>query len=99
MSWLSGGSSRQHALGLGVVQSLVLATCPLWPSAVIADVGHEHPEPLFAVTYVSAILLGLLVAGFVIVRLQRRARNPHTGLRRPLKARRARGPLSLRPRR
>jgi hypothetical protein len=63
------------------------------PATALADDGHPDDDSVFGVVYIGMFLVADVVVLVIILQLQRRARNPSTGLSRPVKRRRARGPL------
>lgn len=77
---------------LATLTLLLELSAPL--SVVVADTGHSEHESLFGVFYVGFFFAAVAVGLVIIFRIQRRSRNPHTGLPRPVKPRRARGPIS-----
>ena len=75
-------------------QILVGVSWTALPSSAFAGIAHAEDETtLFGVLYLSGFVLVGVVAAVIILWLQRRARNPSTGLPRPVKRRRAKGPL------
>ena len=77
-----------------ISQILVGVSWTASPSSALAGIAHAEDEiTLFGVLYLSGFVLAGVVAAVIILWLQRRARNPSTGLPRPIKRRRAKGPL------
>ena len=75
----------------GVV--LLLPLVSVLPAVGGALGDHSGDDVLFGVVYISMFFLAAAAVWVVIYRIQRGARNRHTGLPRPIKRRRARGPL------
>ena len=64
------------------------------PLLAWADTGHGEDEiTLFNILYLGGFVLATVIAAIVIIWLQRRERNPSTGLPRPIRRRRVKGPL------
>jgi MFS family permease len=79
----------QHAR---VVAHVLLAVA-FWVSPVLAHEGDQTEGLQWTIVVTitaTAIMLGFLIAGWIS---SRRERNPHTKLSRPIRRRRARGPL------
>jgi peptidoglycan/LPS O-acetylase OafA/YrhL len=77
----------------GAAILLLAAMLSLSPSLALADDGHSDNDSMFGVVYIGMFFVVAVVALLIILQLQRRARNPHTGLLRPVKRRRVRGPI------
>ena len=82
------------ALGPSLFRLLVVLLCVTQPLLAWADTGHGEDEiTLFSILYLGGFVLATVIAAIVIIWLQRRERNPSTGLPRPIRRRRAKGPL------
>jgi peptidoglycan/LPS O-acetylase OafA/YrhL len=95
-----GAPADEAIIPVGVL----LATCAamilvlaamlfLSPAVALADDGHSDDDSVFGLVYIGIFFVAAVVALVIILQLQRRARNPSTGLPRRVKRRRARGPL------
>jgi protein-S-isoprenylcysteine O-methyltransferase Ste14 len=73
--------------------AIVLVAVILFVSPTVAHDGHWDEDSTFGVLYISLFFIAAAVALVIIFRIQRGARNRHTGLPRPIKRRRVRGPL------
>jgi peptidoglycan/LPS O-acetylase OafA/YrhL len=72
---------------------LLAAMLSISAAVALADDGHSDDDSVFGVVYIGMLLVADVVVLVIILQLQRPARNPHTGLPRPVKRRRVRGPL------
>ena len=77
-----------HAAGV-----LLVAVLSISPALAQAIDGDSDGDLLFGVLYISLFVLVATAGSIIIYQMRRRARNQHTGLPRPIKRRRARGPL------
>ena len=87
-------SLRGTGAAAWIVQSLVIASSIVIPASILADTGHPEEGSLFGMFYVGGLLAATTLAVIIIAWLRRRDRNPSTGLPRPVRRRRARGPLT-----
>ena len=72
---------------------LLFASPAISPAIAQAMDSDSEGDLLFGRVYISLYVLAATAASLIIHRMRRRARNRHTGLPRPIKRRRARGPL------
>jgi len=72
---------------------LLVATPAISRAIAQAMDGDSDGDVLFGAVYVSVCVLAVTAGSIIIHRMRRRARNRHTGLPRPIKRRRVRGPL------
>lgn len=75
------------------VRVLLLALLSISPALAQASDSETNGDLPFVVVYVGLSVLAATAGSIVIYRMRRRTRNRHTGLPRPIKRRRARGPL------
>ena len=76
---------------------LLAAMLSVSTAIALADDGHSDGDSIFGIVYVSLFFAAAAIGLIIIVLTQRTARNRHTGLPRPIKRRRARGPLKTGP--
>ena len=76
---------------------LLAAMFSVLAATVAADDGHSDGDSVFGIVYISLFFAAVAIGLIIIVWSQRGARNRHTGLPRPIKRRRARGPLKTGP--
>jgi hypothetical protein len=75
------------------LRALLVVTVFLLPSVTLAETGDSEHYSIFGIVYLGLFFAAAVVVLVFIFLSQRRERNPHTGLSRPIKRRRARGPL------
>ena len=81
----------------GAAIVLLAATLSVLAAIALADDGHSDSDSIFGIVYVGLLFAAAAIGLIIIVWIQRRTRNRHTGLPRPIKRRRARGPLKTGP--
>ena len=87
-------SLRGSGAVIWILQSLLVVASTTTPVSILADTGHPEEGSLFGLLYVGGWLAAITLAVGIIAWLRRRDRNPSTGLPRPIRPRRARGPLT-----
>jgi len=90
---VSGTSIVRREIVRATAAAIVLVAAVLFVSATVAHDGHSEEDSMFGVVYISLLSIGAAVALVIIYRIHLRGRNRHTGLPRPIKRRRVRGPL------
>lgn len=73
--------------------AVILVAAILSVSPTVAHDGYSEEDSTFGLVYIGLFFIAAVVAVVVIYRIQLAARNRHTGLPRPIKRRRVRGPL------